>query len=110
MDELAEVDDSSVVIGDNLRMFAECLGHLATCCFTIQYMPQAYKNYTRKSCHGFSSSGIVIKLVGAAFLMVNSYLLGELSSVILYGLFNVVQHSAFMIQYVLSCLATLVHS
>ena len=64
-----------------------------------RYAPQAWKNYKRKSCRGFSSTGIIIKLVGAAFLMVNAYILGETISVTFYGLFNVIQHSIFMLQF-----------
>eukprot|EP00483_Globobulimina_turgida_P007826 UN07841 len=37
----------------------------ATLCFTLQYGPQAIKN---------SSTGIIIKRVGAVFLMLNAYL------------------------------------
>lgn len=75
------------------------LGNIATLCFTLQYIPQAYKNWKRKSIKGFSTTGIVIKLVGAAFLMVNAFLLGEPSPVVLYGLFNVIQHSIFIFQF-----------
>ena len=98
VDELMLVDSGEVQVSDSTLRLAETLGMIATICFTLQYMPQAYMNYRRKSCRGFSSTGIIIKLVGAAFLMINSYLLGELANVVLYGLFNVVQHSFFMIQ------------
>eukprot|EP00484_Ammonia_sp_Unknown_P018325 CAMPEP_0197036060 /NCGR_PEP_ID=MMETSP1384-20130603/13673_1 /TAXON_ID=29189 /ORGANISM="Ammonia sp." /LENGTH=243 /DNA_ID=CAMNT_0042466189 /DNA_START=115 /DNA_END=846 /DNA_ORIENTATION=- len=83
----------------NLRATGELLGMLATFCFTLQYAPQAIQNFQRKSTHGFSSTGIIIKLVGAAFLMVNAYLTGETTSVVLYGVFNVIQHSIFMWQF-----------
>ena len=56
-------------------------------------------NFKRKSVRGFSTTGIVIKLVGASFLFMNAYMTGELISVVLYGLFNVLQHSIFMIQF-----------
>eukprot|EP00475_Leptophrys_vorax_P041244 TRINITY_DN777_c0_g1_i2.p1 TRINITY_DN777_c0_g1~~TRINITY_DN777_c0_g1_i2.p1 ORF type:complete len:105 (-),score=26.27 TRINITY_DN777_c0_g1_i2:63-377(-) len=58
------------------RQTAMLLGHFATICFTLQYIPQAIKNYRRQSVKGFSTTGIIIKLVGAAFLAVNAYILG----------------------------------
>mmetsp|Transcript_75650 Transcript_75650/g.67863 ORF Transcript_75650/g.67863 Transcript_75650/m.67863 type:complete len:241 (+) Transcript_75650:96-818(+) len=81
------------------RTIGQSLGMLATFCFTLQYAPQAIKNFQRQSTEGFSSTGIIIKLVGAAFLMINAYLTGETASVVLYGVFNVVQHSIFMFQF-----------
>ncbi len=93
MDDVAE---SSLF---NPQMVGNLCGMFATGCFTIQYIPQALKNYRRKSCEGFSSTGIIIKLVGAAFLMINAYLTGETVSVVAYGLFNVLQHSVFMVQF-----------
>ncbi|KAJ3427972.1 pq loop repeat family protein [Anaeramoeba flamelloides] len=74
-------------------------GLIASICFTIQYAPQALLNYQRKSVKGFSTTGIIIKLVGACFLMVNSYLDSQPYPVVLYGLFNVIQHSIFMVQF-----------
>lgn len=47
---------------------------------------------------GFSASGIIIKLLGAAFLAVNSYFTGEPAAVVAYGLCNVGQHLIFMVQ------------
>jgi len=85
---------------NHAHIVGESLGMLATACFTMQYIPQTLKNYQRKSCKGFSSVGIVIKLIGAAFLMVNSFLMDETWSVVLYGLFAVFQHSIFMLQFV----------
>lgn len=91
--------ENNMQISEHVRFFGEFLGMVATFCFTIQYIPQAYQNFKRKSCKGFSSTGIIIKLIGAAFLMINAYLTGETSSVVAYGLFNVIQHSIFMIQF-----------
>ena len=76
-------------------------GHLATLCFTLQYFPQTWHNFKRKSLAGFSTVGIVMKLVGADFLFINSLFRGEPLPVVLYGFFNVVQHSLFMIQFTL---------
>lgn len=83
---------------------------------TIRYLPQAWLNYVRKSVKGFSSLGIIIKLVGASFLLVNAILTQgrvevyysivskfkskENYPVIAYGLVNVLQHSVFLVQYV----------
>eukprot|EP01083_Nonionella_stella_P042099 113894_1 len=78
---------------------AQICGMIATLCFTLQYVPQAYQNYKRQSCEGFSLSGIVIKLVGIAFLMVNSVLTGENMSVFMYGIIGCMQHCVFMAQF-----------
>eukprot|EP01084_Bolivina_argentea_P230601 389039_1 len=83
----------------NMERMGHILGMTATLCFTVQYAPQALQNFQRKSTKGFSSTGIIIKLVGAAFLMVNAHLTGETTSVVLYGVFNVIQHSIFMYQF-----------
>ncbi len=74
----------------------------------FRYIPQTVYNFKRKSVHGFSTTGIIIKHIGASFLFVNSILLGgkfaicvtneENISVAMYGLCGVVQHSIFMIQ------------
>jgi hypothetical protein len=61
---------------ESKKRFAMLLGHFATMCFTLQYIPQAIKNYRRQSVKGFSTTGIIIKLVGASFLSVNAYILG----------------------------------
>jgi uncharacterized protein with PQ loop repeat len=74
-------------------------GYLATVCFTFQYIPQIILNYKRKSVSGFSTSGIIIKLVGASFLAINAHLTGEAIPVVLYGLLNIAQHSIFMFQF-----------
>lgn len=86
-------------MGLNSEHIGQFLGMSATFCFTLQYAPQAILNYQRKSTKGFSSNGIIIKLIGAAFLMINAYLTGETASVVLYGVFNVIQHSIFMLQF-----------
>ena len=67
-------------MGLNSEHIGQFLGMTATFCFTLQYAPQALLNYQRKSTKGFSSNGIIIKLIGAAFLMINAYLTGGHSS------------------------------
>eukprot|EP00026_Physarum_polycephalum_P017702 Phypoly_transcript_19011.p1 GENE.Phypoly_transcript_19011~~Phypoly_transcript_19011.p1 ORF type:complete len:228 (+),score=6.77 Phypoly_transcript_19011:96-686(+) len=74
---------------------------MSSVCFALQYLPQAWLNFRRKSVKGFSTHGIIIKLLGASFLLVNSYLNGETFPVIFYGLVNVVQHSVFIFQFFL---------
>jgi uncharacterized protein with PQ loop repeat len=81
------------------QTLANALGIFASFAFLLQYIPQMYLNFKRKSVRGFSTTGIIIKLVGASFLLMNSYMTGELLAVVLYGLFNVFQHSVFMIQF-----------
>ena len=85
----------------NLNAIASAAGMFATLCFTLQYVPQCFLNARRQSCRGFSATGIIIKLVGASFLAANSAYLGESLPVILYGLFNVAQHSIFIVQFYL---------
>merc|ERR1711916_65776 len=82
-----------------LENVASAAGMAATIAFTLQYLPQAILNQQRRSVKGFSTLGIVIKHLGACFLLVNAYLTGEATPVILYGLFNVLQHSVFMVQF-----------
>jgi len=81
------------------RNVAESLGLIATICFFVQYIPQMWLNFKRSSTRGFSSLGIIIKLVGACFLFVNAWVIGETVSVVLYGFSNVLQHSVFMLQF-----------
>lgn len=64
-----------------------------------RYMPQAWKNYKRGSVVGFSTSGIILKLIGASFLCVNSIVLGESVPVLLYGALSLLQHSFFICQF-----------
>jgi len=78
---------------------AKVLGILSSICFALQYLPQTYLNFKRKSVKGFSTLGIIIKLVGASFLLVNSFLNGEAAPVVFYGLINVIQHSVFIFQF-----------
>jgi len=78
---------------------ATLVGFIASLCFTVQYIPQAWKNYQRKSIHGFSTTGIIIKLIGASFLMSNSILTNENINVVCYGVFGVLQHSLFVLQF-----------
>jgi uncharacterized protein with PQ loop repeat len=87
--------------GNDLQavFLADVLGYIASFCFTMHYIPQTFHNWKRKNMFGFSALGVVIKLIGAAFLAVNSYFLNQPTSVVLYGFFNVAQHSFFMIQF-----------
>jgi len=80
-------------------LLAHTAGIFSSLCFLLQYVPQIVWNYSRKSVRGFSAVGIIIKLVGASFLLINALLTGENSAVVLYGLCNVVQHSVFMFQF-----------
>jgi len=94
MSEEEELYSSEFII-----KIAQLLGFIASICFTIQYIPQCWLNYQRKSVVGFSTSGIIIKFVGASFLFVNTYVSGEVFSVVAYGLFNVTQHCIFLLQF-----------
>jgi hypothetical protein len=42
-------------------------------------MPQTILNYKRKSVAGFSTSGIIIKLIGSCFLIINAWVSGGTS-------------------------------
>uniref|UniRef100_A0A7S1PHT6 Mannose-P-dolichol utilization defect 1 protein homolog n=1 Tax=Percolomonas cosmopolitus TaxID=63605 RepID=A0A7S1PHT6_9EUKA len=95
----SSLGEISVPIEDSTLQLAELAGYIATICFTLQYAPQAYLNYKRKSVQGFSTTGVLIKLVGASFLAVNAILLGEALPLCIYGIFNVSQHVIFMIQF-----------
>ena len=81
------------------QLLALAMGYLASICFTIQYFPQARLNFQKKSVYGFSSGGIIIKLIGACFLASNSFYTDQSPSVIAYGFLNVFQHQIFMAQY-----------
>lgn len=83
----------------NLPLLPLFCGYLATAFFTLQYIPQTILNFKRKSVSGFSTAGIIIKLVGASFLAVNAYITGETLPVVLYGVLNITQHTIFMIQF-----------
>ncbi|KAJ5080444.1 pq loop repeat family protein [Anaeramoeba ignava] len=74
-------------------------GLIASILFAFQYLPQTFLNYKNKSVKGFSTTGIIIKLIGSSFLLINSFLNEEAYPVVLYGLFNVIQHSTFMVQF-----------
>jgi len=78
---------------------AKALGLIATICFSLQYLPQTFLNWKKKSVVGFSATAIVIKLFGGCFLFVNAWVTGEAYPVVLYGLCNVIQHSYFMFQF-----------
>ncbi|KAN0023350.1 hypothetical protein ACTFIU_011520 [Dictyostelium citrinum] len=91
--------DNNVEISYTLELLYYTLGILSSILFGVQYLPQMYLNFKRKSVQGFSSSGIIIKLVGASFLFVNSWLTGESMPIVFYGLINVFQHTIFMFQF-----------
>lgn len=76
-------------------------GYVATLCFTVQYIPQTMLNHRRKSVSGFSTVGILIKLIGSCFLCVNSFLMGEELPVVLYGCLSILQHCVFVVQFAL---------
>ena len=82
-----------------LLAFAHICGTIATACATAQYMPQLLLNWRRHSTHGLSASSIILKLVGASFLLFNSIFLKESMPVVLYGLGNVITHVIFMLQF-----------
>jgi uncharacterized protein with PQ loop repeat len=89
------------MVVDNVPAIALAAGFFSTICFTVQYIPQAWLNYKRKSISGLSTTGILIKLIGASFLGINAAITGETFPVVLYGLFNIAQHMLFMIQFTL---------
>jgi len=80
-------------------LFALISGYLAAFLFTFQYIPQTILNFKRKSISGLSTTGIIVKLIGASFLTVNSYLIEEALPTILYGFLNVLQMFIFMYQF-----------
>ncbi|KAF2070928.1 hypothetical protein CYY_007752 [Polysphondylium violaceum] len=82
-----------------LHQVYSALGIFSSICFGVQYLPQMYLNYQRRSVQGFSATGIIIKLIGASFLLINSWLIGESLPVVFYGLINVIQHTIFMFQF-----------
>lgn len=88
-----EMDD------EQLLMVANGFGLLASTAFTLQYLPQAIYNWRRKGVRGFSADSIVFKHIGACFLFVNCVLIRERFPVTLYGFFNVLQHSIFLVQF-----------
>jgi uncharacterized protein with PQ loop repeat len=83
---------------DAQMWFAQMMGMLASLLFTLQYVPQLRLNWRRRSTKGLSGTAIVIKEAGASFLLANAWLGDESAAVVLYGLFNVLQHSVFLIQ------------
>ena len=84
---------------ETVLMIANGFGLLASTAFTLQYLPQAIYNWKRKSVRGFSSDSIIFKHIGACFLFVNCVLIREKFPVTLYGFFNVLQHTIFLIQF-----------
>ena len=47
-----------------------------------RYIPQTCLNFRRKSVVGFSTTGIIVKHVGASFLFMNSLLTGGKSHIV----------------------------
>ncbi len=88
-------------LGTGQVFVANILGALSSVIFMVMYFPQFWLNHTRRSTQGFSSTGIIIKLVGASFLSVNAFVTGETLAVVLYGALGMVQHQAFMVQFFL---------
>jgi uncharacterized protein with PQ loop repeat len=75
------------------------LGTISTLCATVQYLPQLWMNYSRRSTAGFSPRSIIIKLVGASFQCANTYLMHQPLATFFYGFFNLVTHCAFLLQF-----------
>ena len=88
-------------LGSGHVLAANLLGIVTSVMFMVMYVPQFLLNRRRRSTEGFSSTGIVIKLVGASFLAVNAWITGEAIAVVLYGALGVLQHDAFMVQFFL---------
>jgi hypothetical protein len=86
-------------LGSGYVLAANLLGIATSVMFMVMYVPQFMLNRRRRSTEGFSSTGIVIKLVGASFLAVNAWVTGEAIAVVLYGALGVLQHDAFMVQF-----------
>ena len=72
---------------------------MASICFFIVYIPQFVLNYRRKSVDGFSKSSVILKLIGSAFLCVNSLFNGSQFPIFLYGFLNTIEHSLFLLQF-----------
>jgi hypothetical protein len=83
-------DEYSVIFGD-----------LSSFCFFLVYIPQFIFNLRRRSVVGFSLSSTVLKLVGSAFLFVNSVYKEASFPYILYGLLNTIEHILFLFQFLL---------
>jgi hypothetical protein len=92
---------AALSFGSGAVLLANVLGTLSSVLFMCMYFPQFLLNHTRRSTQGFSSTGIIIKLVGTSFLSVNAFVMGETIAVVLYGALGMVQHQAFMIQFFL---------
>ncbi len=88
-------------LGSGHVLVANLLGIATSVMFMVMYVPQFMLNRRRRSTEGFSSAGIVIKLVGASFLAVNAWVTGEAIAVVLYGALGLLQHDAFMVQFFL---------
>eukprot|EP00698_Gefionella_okellyi_P004786 TRINITY_DN14430_c0_g1_i1.p1 TRINITY_DN14430_c0_g1~~TRINITY_DN14430_c0_g1_i1.p1 ORF type:complete len:221 (+),score=15.05 TRINITY_DN14430_c0_g1_i1:54-716(+) len=74
-------------------------GAISTICFLCQYLPQLYMNSQRKSMQGLSFTGILVKFVGASFLLVNAIVISEKYTVIMYGTVQMFQYSVFIFQF-----------
>jgi hypothetical protein len=81
--------------------YAQIFGDLSSVCFFLVYVPQFLFNCRRQSVMGFSLSSVVLKLVGSAFLFVNSVYKEAPFPYIIYGLLNTVEHSMFLAQFLL---------
>jgi hypothetical protein len=79
--------------------YAQALGDLSSVCFFLVYVPQFVLNCRRRSVAGFSLSSVVLKLVGSAFLFVNSVFKEASFPFIFYGLLNTVEHCLFLGQF-----------
>eukprot|EP01060_Flectonema_neradi_P024723 TRINITY_DN33606_c0_g1_i1.p1 TRINITY_DN33606_c0_g1~~TRINITY_DN33606_c0_g1_i1.p1 ORF type:complete len:218 (+),score=10.15 TRINITY_DN33606_c0_g1_i1:268-921(+) len=75
-----------------MENLSDGLGYISTISFFFQYLPQMIKNYNRKTTEGFSTSAMVVKLLGASFLCFNNALDGERGFVLLYGIISMCQY------------------
>jgi uncharacterized protein with PQ loop repeat len=68
---------AALSFGSGAVLLANVLGTLSSVLFMCMYFPQFLLNHTRRSTQGFSSTGIIIKLVGTSFLSVNAFVMGR---------------------------------
>ncbi|OHT03758.1 PQ loop repeat family protein [Tritrichomonas foetus] len=71
--------------------YAHFFGNISTLCFFLVYIPQIYMVFSLRSTEGFSLSSAKLKLLGSAFLCVNSIFKGDSLPLILYGFLNTVE-------------------
>eukprot|EP00759_Apiculatamorpha_spiralis_P033368 PhF_6_TR34691/c0_g1_i1/m.50483 len=77
---------------------ADFMGYTATFLFFIQYLPQILLTHRRKTVKGFSTTSVVIKMIGASFFMTNYLILGERWPTTLYGIICTTQYAVMIAQ------------